>query len=99
MGIFTGLKRDIVFLQSNIISKEGIAVKAAVDIALMAMIPKQILNNKTKGSARFLRFMKTNKLDEFKKIYYEKDENSRHTIAIGIFLKLLYISSGFIRLR
>ena len=53
------------FSPNNITLKEVIAVRVVADIALMVIILKQILKGKTKGSARFLRFILKNKLDEF----------------------------------
>ncbi len=53
------------FLQNNITLKEVIAVRVAVDIALMVIILKRILKGKTIGSAWLLRFIPKNKLDEF----------------------------------
>jgi hypothetical protein len=43
--IFIGLKRDIVFLQNNIILNVGIAARAAAGIALMDIMQRQISND------------------------------------------------------
>jgi hypothetical protein len=43
--IFIGPKRDIVFLQNNIILNEGIVVRATAGIALMDIMQRQIRSN------------------------------------------------------